>query len=62
MDYRKVKTHLFFLCKELIAGYLDKITGEYADPAGYMVDEREAEEFDRQFPYKEKKKMPGQIF
>ena len=52
----------FFLCKELIAGYLDKITGEYADPAGYMVDEREAEEFDRQFPYKEKKKMPGQIF
>lgn len=36
--------------------------GEYADPAGYMVDEREAEEFDRQFPYKEKKKMPGQIF
>lgn len=52
----------FFLCKELIPGYLDGITGEYATPAGYFVDEQEAEEFDKQFPYKEKKKMPGQIF
>lgn len=52
----------FFLCKELIPGYLEKITGEYATPAGYLVEEREAEEFDRQFPFKEKKKLPGQIF
>ena len=52
----------FFLCKELIKGYLDGITGEYAPPAGYMVDENEAEEFDKQFPYKEKKRLPGQIF
>ena len=52
----------FFLCKELIPGYLDGVTGEYATPEGYMVDEGEAEEFDKQFPYKEKKKMPGQIF
>lgn len=52
----------FFLCKELIPGYLDDITGEYAPPAGYLVDERKAEEFDRQFPKKEKKKLPGQIF
>lgn len=52
----------FFLCKELIPGYLDGITGEYVTPAGYLVDEQEAEEFDKQFPYKEKKKMPGQIF
>ena len=51
----------FFLCKELIPGYLDGVTGEYATPEGYMVDEGEAEEFDKQFPYKEKKKMPGQI-
>ena len=35
---------------------------EYSTPEGYMVDEGEAEEFDKQFPYKEKKKMPGQIF
>lgn len=52
----------FFLCKELIPGYLDGITGEYTTPEGYFVDEKEAEEFDRQFPMKEKKKLPGQIF
>ncbi len=52
----------FFLCKELIKGYLDGISGEYAPPAGYMVDEAAAEEFDKQFPHKEKQKLPGQIF
>ena len=45
----------FFLCKELIPGYLEEITGEYTTPEGYFVDEKEAEEFDRQFPRKEKK-------
>ena len=52
----------FFLCKELIPGYLDGITGEYATPKGYFVDEAAAEEFDKTFPYKEKLKLPGQIF
>ena len=52
----------FFLCKELIPGYLDGITGEYATPSGYFVDEGEAEEFDRQFPPKEKLKLPGQLW
>ena len=52
----------FFLCKELVPGYLEGITGEYAPPEGYLVDEREVEEFDKQFPNKEKKKLPGQIF
>ena len=52
----------FFLCKELIPGFLDGITGEYATPAGYFVDEAEAEEFDKQFLPKEKLKLPGQIF
>ena len=52
----------FFLCKELIPGYLNGITGEYATPAGYFVEEKEAEEFDKMFPYKEKKKLPGQLF
>lgn len=52
----------FFLCKELIPGYLDGITGEYATPAGYFVDEAEAEELDKAFPYKEKLKLPGQLF
>ena len=52
----------FFLCKELIPGYLNGITGEYETPAGYFVDEAKAEEFDKEFPYKEKLKLPGQLF
>ena len=52
----------FFLCKELIPGYLNGIMGEYTTPAGYLVDEKEAEEFDKMFPYKEKKNLPGQLF
>lgn len=52
----------YFLCRELIPGYLEGITGEYTPPEGYFVDEKEVEEFDKAFPYKEKKKLPGQIF
>lgn len=52
----------FFLCRELIPEYLDGITGEYAPPQGYYVDEQEAEVFDKTFYYKEKKKLPGQLF
>lgn len=52
----------FFLCKELKTGYLDGITGVYAPPQGYFVDEAETEEFDRLFPPKEKLKLPGQLF
>lgn len=52
----------FFLCRELIPGYLDGVTGEYATPQVYFVNEEEAEEFDKGFPYKEKLKLPGQIF
>ena len=50
------------ICKELIPGYLDGVAGEYATPAGYFVDEAEAEEFDKIFPCKEKLKLPGQLF
>lgn len=52
----------FFLCKELKPGYLDGFSGEYATPQGYFVNEAEAEEFDKAFPYKEKLKLPGQLF
>lgn len=52
----------FFLCKELVPGYLDDITGEYATPQGYFVDEAEAEVFDQEFPPKEKLVLPGQLF
>ena len=52
----------FFLCKELIPGYLSGITGVYGPPQGYFVDEQEAEAFDKAFPPKEKRKLPGQLF
>ncbi|MBR5302981.1 MAG: N-acetyltransferase [Clostridia bacterium] len=52
----------FFLCKELIPGYLAGVTGEYGPPQGYFVSEEEAEIFDRAFPPKEKLRLPGQIF
>ena len=52
----------FFLCKELIPGYLSGITGAYTPPRGYFVNEAEAEIFDQTFPHKEKEKLPGQIF
>ena len=52
----------FFLCKELIPGYFYNITGEYTTPQGYLVDENEVEEFDKEFSCKEKLKLPGQRF
>ena len=51
----------FFLCRELIPGYLDGITGEYGPPQGYFVDADACEEFDKQFPPKVKLKLPGQL-
>ena len=52
----------FFLCKELIAGYLDGITGVYHTPKGYYVDDCDVEEFDKGFPPKQKLELPGQLF
>jgi predicted N-acetyltransferase YhbS len=52
----------FFLCRELIPGFLDDVTGVYQTPKGYYVDDADVEEFDREFPYKEKLKLPGQLF
>lgn len=52
----------FFLCKELIPGYLDGITGVYQTPHGYYVEDSDVEEFDKGFPAKKKLKLPGQIF
>lgn len=51
----------FFLCKELIPGYLTGVSGEYATPQGYFVNLNDAEEFDKAFPYKEKMKLSGQL-
>ena len=55
----------FFLCRELIPGYLRGITGVYGPPEGYYAAERNPEgfeAFDAQFPSKKKLKLPGQLF
>jgi len=52
----------FFLCKELIPGFLEGITGVYQTPRGYYVDDADVEKFDKAFPHKEKLRLPGQIF
>lgn len=52
----------FFLCKELVPGYLKDVTGVYQTPVGYYVDDLDVEKFDLGFPPKTKLKLPGQIF
>ena len=55
----------FFLCGELIPGYLNGISGEYAPPKGYFAAEQNPEDFekfDAQFQPKVKLKLPGQLF
>ena len=55
----------FFLCRELIHGYLDGVKGVYSPPEGYFIADRKPEdfaEFDELFPKKEKKVLPGQLF
>ena len=52
----------FFLCKELIPGYLSGITGVYQTPHGYYVDDSDVDIFDKGFPPKQKLRLPGQIF
>ena len=54
----------FFLCRELIPGYLRDVTGVYSPPEGYFAADREPEAFaafDALFPPKEKLKLPGQL-
>ena len=54
----------FFLCRELIPGYLDGVTGNYVTPQGYFACERYPEEFaeyEEGFPFLEKRKLPGQL-
>ena len=52
----------FFLCRELVPGYFDKVTGVYQTPEAYFVKDEDVEEFDKAFPSKEKLKLPGQLF
>ena len=52
----------FFLCRELRPGYLNGVTGVYQTPAGYYVDDADVEAFDRDFPPRQKLRLPGQLF
>lgn len=55
----------YFLIKELIPGFLDGISGNYKDPEGYFICEKNPEAFEKfeaAFPKKEKLKLLGQLF
>lgn len=55
----------YLLIKELRSDFLDGITGTYTDPKGYFVCENDPEgfiEYEKTFPYKEKKRTDTQIF
>lgn len=52
----------YVLLKELCPGFLNGVTGVYHTPQGYCVDEAAVEEFDQNFPPKEKLRLPGQLF
>lgn len=51
----------FFMIKELIPGYLTGISGTYINQEGYFTDNMEVDNFDKSFPHKEKKVLPGQL-
>ncbi len=51
----------YFLCKILKYNKLYGIEGRYQVPEGYLVDEMKAEAFDRQFPPKQRLRLPGQL-
>ena len=54
----------FFLCRELVPGYLAGVTGVYTPPGGYFAADREPAAFaafDALFPHKVKLKLPGQL-
>ncbi|MBQ0067004.1 MAG: N-acetyltransferase [Phascolarctobacterium sp.] len=55
----------YFLAKELQTGFLDGVKGVYHDPKGYFVCVNDTDGFakyEASFPYKEKLKLPGQLF
>ncbi len=54
----------YFLIKELIPGFLHGISGTYKDPEAYFVCDKDPEgfeQFEAEFPPKQKLKLPGQL-
>lgn len=52
----------YFLCRVLDDSALQGIEACYRVPGGYFVDDKQAEEFDKQFPAKQRLRLPGQLF
>lgn len=54
----------YFLVRECKPGFLKGVTGTFSDPEGYLVADRNPaafEAYDRTFPKREKKVLPGQL-
>ena len=54
----------FFLCRELVPGFLGGVTGVYQTPQGDYeadTDSEGFEAFESSFPPKVKRKLPGQL-
>lgn len=61
-DVPRTEETPFFLCCVLKEGYLEGVSGEYRVSDAYYVSDEDVEAFDQLFPYKEKLKLPGQLF
>ncbi|MGN0708915.1 MAG: GNAT family N-acetyltransferase [Anaerovoracaceae bacterium] len=62
--YRDDSEADYLLVKELRDGYLSGLSGTFSDPEGYLaaaLHPDDFEKYDRQFPEKEKKVLPGQL-
>ncbi len=62
--YREDPEADYLLIRELQKGYLETVHGTFSDPEGYLAALQQPDAFeayDRQFPGKEKKVLPGQL-
>lgn len=55
------KSTLCDILKDISDNSTERINKRLSIPNGAAQDEAKAEEFDKQFPYKEKLKLPGQL-
>ena len=62
MDEAETDEVPYFLCRVLKPECRNLFGARYHVPQGYFVDETKAAEFDREFPYKEAMRLPGQLF
>lgn len=60
-DFSKDDPFPYLLLKELTSGFTKGINGSFSEPSSYFVNKDDVEEFDKGFPYKEKKILEGQF-